>query len=302
MFHVEHNQISSPENCLICDNKAFTTVINVKDYFLTGEEFAIYKCSECGLLITRPMPELSKLGSYYASENYISHSDEQKDLLSKVYHFVRNYTHKRKYKLLKKYSSGNSVLDIGCATGEFLHYCASQGMKTTGVEPNDKARLVAQSRFKLEVATEPEIESLETESFDLITMWHVLEHVPDLNHRMQDIYRLLKKDGFAFIALPNHASYDASFYYRFWAAWDVPRHLYHFDRKSLYALATKHGFEVVSALPMLFDSYYVSLLSEKYMKGKQSYFKAFLRGFVSNSKARTGTGEYSSLIYVLRKI
>lgn len=299
---MEHNQISSPENCLICDNKAFTTVINVKDYFLTGEEFAIYKCSECGLLITRPMPELSKLGSYYASENYISHSDEQKDLLSKVYHFVRNYTHKRKYKLLKKYSSGNSVLDIGCATGEFLHYCASQGMKTTGVEPNDKARLIAQSRFKLEVATEPEIGSLETESFDLITMWHVLEHVPDLNHRMQDIYRLLRKDGFAFIALPNHASYDASFYYRFWAAWDVPRHLYHFDRKSLSALATKHGFEVVSALPMLFDSYYVSLLSEKYMKGKQSYFKAFLRGFVSNSKARTGTGEYSSLIYVLRKI
>ncbi|MHC1777407.1 MAG: class I SAM-dependent methyltransferase [Lentimicrobium sp.] len=299
---MEHNQISAPENCLICDNKAFTTVLNVKDYFLTGEEFAIYKCSECGLLITRPMPELAKLGAYYASEKYLSHSNEQKDLLSKVYHFVRNYTHKRKYKLLKKHSSGNSVLDIGCATGEFLHYCSSHGMQTTGVEPNDKARFIAQSRLRLEVATEPEIDGLESDSFDFITMWHVLEHVPDLNRRMKDIYRLLKDDGFAFIALPNHASYDASHYYRFWAAWDVPRHLFHFDRKSLTALASKHGFKVVSALPMLFDSYYVSLLSEKYMKGKSSYVKAFLRGFISNSKARTGTGEYSSLIYVLRKI
>jgi 2-polyprenyl-3-methyl-5-hydroxy-6-metoxy-1,4-benzoquinol methylase len=275
--------------------------MNVKDYFLSGEEFAIYKCSHCGLMITRPMPEFSKLGSYYASENYISHSSASTDAISKIYHFVRNYTHKKKYKLLKKYSSGKTVLDIGCATGEFLRYCSSQGMQALGIEPNEKARKIAESRYNLEVADEPEISSLESGSIDMITMWHVLEHVPDINQRMADIFRLLKNDGVAFIALPNHASYDAAFYYRYWAAWDVPRHLFHFSRKSLPVLAAKHGFHVVDILPMPFDAYYVSLLSEKYLTGKSSYFKAILRGFISNQKARAGSGEYSSLIYVIKK-
>ncbi len=275
--------------------------MNVKDYFLSGEEFAIYKCSQCGLLITRPMPEVSKLGRYYASENYISHSSKSTDAISKVYHFVRNYTHKQKYKLLKKYSSGKSVLDIGCATGEFLNYCSTQGMTTLGIEPNEKARKIAESAYKLEVIDEPGIDTLASGSFDMITMWHVLEHVPDINQRVSDIFRLLNNDGVAFIALPNHASYDAAYYYRYWAAWDVPRHLFHFDRKSLPALANKHGFRVAAILPMRFDAYYVSLLSEKYMTGESSYVKAFLRGFLSNYKARSRSGEYSSLIYILKK-
>ncbi len=299
---MEHSQISAPESCLICDNKVFTTVLNVKDYFLSGDEFSIYKCSGCGLLITRPMPELSKLGDYYASENYISHSSESTDAISRVYHLVRNYTHKKKFNLLKKYSHGNAVLDIGCATGEFLKYCSSHGMKTLGIEPNEKARNIAESRYKLEVIEEAQIELLESESFDMITMWHVLEHVPDINQRMADIFHLLKNDGVVFIALPNHVSHDAAYYYRYWAAWDVPRHLYHFSRKSLPALASKHGFSVAAILPMPFDAYYVSLLSEKYMTGKQSYFKSFIQGYISNSKARSGTREYSSLIYVLKKM
>jgi 2-polyprenyl-3-methyl-5-hydroxy-6-metoxy-1,4-benzoquinol methylase len=247
------------------------------------------------------MPELSKLGDYYASENYISHSSASTDVVSKIYHFVRNYTHKQKYKLLQKYSSGKTILDIGCATGEFLKYCSSQGMKTLGIEPNEKARKIAETRYKLEVSDEPDIRNFESGSMDMVTMWHVLEHVPDINQRMADIFRLLKIDGVAFIALPNHASYDAAYYYRYWAAWDVPRHLFHFSRKSLPALAAKHEFRVVDILPMPFDAYYVSLLSEKYMTGKSSYFNAILRGFISNQKARSGSGEYSSLIYVLKK-
>jgi len=302
LFHVEHTQISAPENCLLCDNKAFTTVTNLKDYFLTGEEFAIYKCSNCGLLVTRPAPELSNLGKYYASENYISHSGKKKDAFSIAYRLIRNYTHSRKYSLIRRFSKGTSVLDIGCATGEFLGFCARRGMSTLGIEPNEKARNIAETIHKLDVRDEPAISSLERESFDAITMWHVLEHVPDINNRMQDISRLLKHNGLAFIALPNHASHDAQYYQRYWAAWDVPRHLFHFDRKSFSMLAAKHGFEVVSIRPMRFDAFYVSLLSEKYVSGKSSFIKAIKRGLVSNFKARKGSGEYSSLIYIIKKV
>jgi len=298
---VEHTQISAPENCLLCDNKAFTTVTNLKDYFLTGEEFAIYKCSNCGLLVTRPAPELSNLGKYYASEDYISHSDNKKDAFSIAYRLVRNYTHSRKYSLIRSLNKGQSVLDIGCATGEFLNFCSNKGMSTLGIEPNEKARNIAVSIHNLDVRDEPAIGSLDSDSFDMITMWHVLEHVPDINKRMQDIFRLLKSNGMAFIALPNHASHDAQYYQRYWAAWDVPRHLFHFDQKAFTLLAVKHGFELVSIRPMLFDAFYVSLLSEKYVSGKSSYVKAIERGLISNFKAMKRNREYSSLIYVIKK-
>ncbi|NTW23809.1 MAG: class I SAM-dependent methyltransferase [Lentimicrobium sp.] len=299
---MEHLQISAPEHCLLCDNKAFTTVTNLKDYFLSGEEFAIYKCTNCGLLVTRPMPELSSLGKYYASENYISHSDNKKDAFSIAYRLIRNYTHGRKYKLIRSFNPVKSVLDIGCATGEFLNFCAKKGLQTMGIEPNEKARNIAETTYKLDIKDEHEIDSLDNESFDVITMWHVLEHVPDINKRMSDIFRLLKDKGLAYIALPNHASHDAQYYNRYWAAWDVPRHLFHFDQKAFSLLATKHGFEIVSIRPMLFDAFYVSLLSEKYMSGKSSYPKAIRRGLISNMKARSGTKDYSSLIYIIKKI
>jgi 2-polyprenyl-3-methyl-5-hydroxy-6-metoxy-1,4-benzoquinol methylase len=298
---VEHSSNSLQKNCLLCDSESLTFILDLKDYFLSGENFKIYKCEKCGLLITRPLPDLSRLSDYYASAKYISHSDKQTDIFGKVYHQVRKYTHRRKYRLIKSFSSGKDILDIGCATGEFIKYCADKGMITLGIEPNEKARKFAINEYGLRVGEESELAIHKTASFDVITMWHVLEHVPDINQRMADIFRLLRNDGTAFIALPNHASYDAAYYKEYWAAWDVPRHLYHFDRQSFRKLAEKHGFELISILPMRFDAYYVSLLSEKYKRGKSSFLNAVINGFTSNYKAWSGNKEYSSLIYVIKK-
>ena len=299
---MEHISIASSSKCLLCDNKGLKSTGIYTDHFLSGEQFTILKCEECELLMTHPMPELSKLSGYYASENYISHSNKRSDLFGMVYQMVRRFTHGRKYKLLTRFSSGQTILDIGCATGEFLKFCAAKGMTPTGIEPSEKARKIAESIHNLKVGDEHAIKELQSSSFDIITMWHVLEHVPDMNMRMGDIHRLLKDNGVAFIALPNHASHDAAYYKAFWAAWDVPRHLYHFNRKSFQSLATKHGFRVISIQPMVFDSYYVSLLSEKYKNGKSSLLKAAIRGFISNYKARFGNKEYSSLIYIIKKV
>ena len=299
---MEHTSIPAPSNCLLCDNKGLKSEGTYTDHFLSGEQFSILRCEKCELRITHPMPELSKLSGYYASENYISHSNKRSDLFGMVYQMVRRFTHGRKYKLLTRFSSGLTILDIGCATGEFLNFCATKGMIPTGIEPSDKARNFAESEYNLKVGDEQAIKGLQSSYFDAITMWHVLEHVPDINMRMEDIHRLLKDDGVAFIALPNHASHDAAFYNTYWAAWDVPRHLYHFNRKSFQSLATKHGFRIISIQPMVFDSYYVSLLSEKYKNGKSSIVKAAIRGFISNYKARFGSKEYSSLIYIIKKV
>ena len=298
---MEHISITPPEICLLCDNKAFTKSVELSDYFLTGEDFALYQCDACGLIHTRPFPAPSDLHRYYASEKYISHSGEKKSLLGKVYLSVRKYTHSKKFKLINRFTKGNSILDIGCATGEFLKYCEDKGMTVSGIEPNPKARNFAVSQYRLAVSDEPEIGRMKTGSFDVITMWHVLEHVPDLNHRMKELNRLLKDNGTAFIALPNHLSFDARHYGKHWAAWDVPRHLFHFNRKSFTRLAEKHGFEIAGVLPMKFDAYYVSLLSEKYRNGKSSVLNALRIGFISNLQALLTRKEYSSLIFIIKK-
>lgn len=302
MFHVEQNLKNQPSHCLVCDNKEFTKLFDLKDYFLSQESFSVYQCNHCGLGTTHPSPEPENLGRYYETNDYISHSGESRDLFSKVYQLVRKYTHARKYQLLRKYSSAGTLLDIGCATGEFLAYCSSKQMQVKGIEPSEKARNIAVNRYHLEVFPEAQIDQFEAESFGIITMWHVLEHVPDINLRMKDISRLLSNDGVAMIALPNYLSKDARHYKQYWAAWDVPRHLHHFNRKSFGKLANNHGFKVIGVLPMYFDSFYVSMLSEKYKSGNTSLIRAFFQGLRSNLSAVSGQHEFSSLIYIIKKI
>ena len=296
---MEHSiQIS---DCQGCGSNSLVPYLELKDYFLTGESFSILECRQCGLLITNPQPLPENLSKYYQSSNYISHSNKSSDVLSKIYQRVRKHTLGKKVKIIKRFTNGKDVLDIGCATGEFLDRCKQSGYTVTGVEPDEGARKFAQNTYGLKVLTLEEIDQVSAGSFDVITQWHVLEHVSALNERFQLMHKLLRKDGICIIAVPNPASADAAHYKKFWAAWDVPRHLFHFRRESLKALAQKHRFEVIYILPMKFDSYYVSILSEKHMTGSSNYASAFFQGLKSNLKAETGNKEYSSLIYILKK-
>lgn len=276
------------------------THITLKDYSVSGEEFQLQYNEDLQMLETFPMPSLSKLPEYYKSEDYISHTDTKRNLFEKAYHVVRSISLKRKLKLINSFASEEkTLLDIGCGTGDFLQFVKQHDWKVSGVEPNEDARKIANSKTNNVVFDIDKLSQFKPESFDVITLWHVLEHLPNLELQISTFKKLLKPNGTLIIAVPNYRSYDAQYYKNFWAAYDVPRHLWHFSKTSISKLVGREMMEVVKIFPMPFDAYYVSLLSEKYKTGKMNYIKAFFIGFKSNRKARRG-GEYSSLIYAIK--
>ncbi|HTL82123.1 MAG TPA: class I SAM-dependent methyltransferase [Bacteroidia bacterium] len=292
------NRYSNIDSCPICESKDQTSALTCKDYTVSKDDFNIVQCRACGFAFTNPRPVLEELGAYYESDEYISHSNTKKGLVSSLYQRVRRRTLQRKLSLINALSPKGSLLDIGCGTGEFLNTMKQAGWNTTGIEPSASARRMGIENYKLDVREEPDLDKFQQHSFDVITMWHVMEHVPFLNERVAQLKRLLKQDGLLIVAVPNRTSHDADYYKEFWAAYDVPRHLWHFRPEDMRALMQKGGFEVKEIKPMKYDSYYVSLLSEKYKTGKSRLFSAFWRGWISNRKA--GTEKWSSLIYIIR--
>lgn len=277
-------------------HKGLKPFLNCIDYTVSNESYEVMINKEYEMLVTSPVPV--DIENYYKSEDYISHTDSKKSLFDKVYQIVRNYTLNKKLKLLNSFKTEEkTVLDIGAGTGDFLLTCKNSNWKVTGIEPSLDARNIAS---KKDIKLFNELSEVENQKFDVITMWHVLEHVPSLKVYISQIKKLLKPKGVLVVAVPNYKSYDANYYKEFWAAYDVPRHLWHFSKNSISKLFKKEKMNVVKVLPMKFDAYYVSLLSEKYKTGKMNPIKAFFTGFISNWKARS-TKEYSSLIYILKK-
>ncbi|MCT4628583.1 class I SAM-dependent methyltransferase [Winogradskyella sp.] len=276
------------------------TYLTVKDHSVSGEDFQLLYSEVLDMLETFPQPKAENLSEYYKSEDYISHTDTKRNLLEKVYHIVRTISLKRKLKLINSFQSeSKTLLDIGCGTGDFLATAQNDNWKITGIEPNKNARQIANSKTSNSVFEIEYLETLEENSFDVITLWHVLEHLPELELHIKLLKHLLKPNGTLVIAVPNFKSYDAKHYKNFWAAYDVPRHLWHFSKTSIAELFKKENIKLITTLPMVFDAYYVSLLSEKYKSGWMNPFKAFWVGMRSNLKAKRSK-EYSSHIYVLK--
>ncbi|WP_241910502.1 class I SAM-dependent methyltransferase [Pseudotamlana carrageenivorans] len=274
--------------------------LKVIDHSVSGEEFTLIKNSEFGFLETTPKPDPDKLPHYYESKDYISHTDSRRNLVEILYHMVRGKALKSKVKLINEYATdGKILLDIGCGTGDFLKVAKQNGWYGYGIEPNAHAREIANKKTNHGVFDTDELLKFKQHRFDVITLWHVLEHLPDLENQIEIYKKLLKPTGTLIIAVPNHKSYDAIYYQEFWAAYDAPRHLWHFCKTSMSALLTKHNLKVVDVLPMKFDAYYVSLLSEKYKKASFKLIRAFMTGFKSNLKAKRSK-EASSLIFVVK--
>lgn len=289
-------------NCPICEGKTFNSVMNCVDHTVSKDPFSIVECDACRFQFTNPIPLENEIGKYYESEDYVSHSNTKKGIIHKLYQAVRNKTLKDKLALVKEYSAAKSLLDIGSGTGEFLNVCKKASIETKGIEPSENARTAAISNYGLDIETEDALENVPSESKDAVTMWHVLEHVYHLNERIQTIKRVLKTEGTLFVAVPNRSSFDAEFYKENWAAYDLPRHLYHFTPIDIENLCKKHGLKLKKVLPMKFDSFYVSMLSEKYKNGKINYLSAFLNGLKSNNKAAAkNDNTYSSQIYIIQK-
>lgn len=286
--------------CPVCKHNVFSEFLKTKDYFLSGEDFTIVQCEKCGFRFVNPRPYEQDLGKYYESTEYISHHNEKRDLRNSLYSFVRNFTIQNKFNLVRKNSTGNKILDWGCGTGEFLANCQKNGWNVTGFEPNKNAREFAGIKHQIDVKDEKGLAGLGKMEFDVITLWHVLEHIYNLEDAMATITKILKPSGTIIIAVPNSNSWDANQYKKHWAAYDVPRHLYHFTQTTISKLAESNNFTTEKILPMKLDSFYVSLLSEKYLAGHNNYFKAVVNGIRSNYFAANHNLEYSSLIFVCK--
>lgn len=268
------------------------------DHTVSGETFQLVYNKSYDMLVTSPTPKIEDLGKYYESEDYISHTDGKRSLFEKMYQWVKSYALGQKVKLITKLNRGTgTLLDVGSGTGDFLATAKKANWLVEGTEPNNDAKELARKKG---ILLKDNSKEFGDSTFDVITMWHVLEHIPNLKDQIQELKRLLKPNGHIIIAVPNYKSYDAKYYKSFWAAYDVPRHLWHFSRTSIETLFAEENIVLVKTLPMKFDSFYVSLLSEKYKTKKMNFFKAFTIGFWSNIKAGQSK-EFSSHIYVLKK-
>ena len=282
------------------NNQTQNIYVSLKDYSVSGETFELIHNKAFGFLETRPQPSLERLPDYYKSEDYISHTDSKRNLFEKAYHVVKTITLKRKLNIINSCSKNKKMLlDIGCGTGDFLQKAQRNGWNVSGIEPNEQARDIANHKTNNAVFNSDHLFKLEKETFDVITLWHVLEHLPKLQDHINIFKKLLKPNGTLIIAVPNYKSYDAKVYKNYWAAFDVPRHLWHFSKESINKLMALEKMKVVKTLPMLFDAFYVCLLSEKYKTGTMNPIKAFWVAGLSNFKAFK-TKEFSSIIYIIK--
>lgn len=295
MIHYTH--------CPVCNHDNIHPQLTAEDFTVSHECFSIWHCNNCTARFTQDAPAQHAIGPYYQSDAYISHSDTKKGMVNTLYHTVRKITLTGKRKLINTQTSrlGGNILDIGCGTGAFLNEMKQNGWNITGLEPDATAREKAKTLYGITPQESHRLFDLVLQTYDAITMWHVLEHVHELQAYIQQVEKLLAPGGKLFIAVPNYTSYDAAVYKEFWAAYDVPRHLYHFSPKSIDALLINYNLQLKKIRPMWFDSFYVSLLSEQYKNGKRNIFKAFWNGFVSNFKAMAHKHKCSSVIYIIER-
>ena len=291
------------KECPVCTSENIRLLFRVTDHFLSREEFPLYQCQTCHFQFTQDYPDESLIGKYYESEEYISHSDTSASFSDKLYRFARNLMLRKKKNLVRDTTalSGGRLLDIGSGTGYFANAMKEAGWQVKGIEISMKARDYSISQFGLDVINPAQISSFESESFDCITLWHVLEHFHDPFSYASEIMRLLKHEGVCIIALPNSGSFDAKHYGKSWAAYDVPRHLWHFDPQTFRLFTEKAGFEIKKIRNLPLDVFYISFLSERYKGSVVPFMSGIIKGAWFSAKTLFRKEMSSSLIYILRK-
>ena len=297
------SELITYSQCPSCESASIYPAVSAKDYTVTQEMFEIWHCDDCTLRFTQNVPGASAIGRYYQSTNYISHSDTEKGLINRLYHLVRNHTLTGKKKLVEKVTGKETgtLLDVGAGTGAFVNTMKLAGWNVTGLEPDETARQNANKKHGLSLQSPEHLSNLEASQFDAITLWHVLEHIHDLHEYLEQFKKIIKPGGRLIIAVPNYTSYDAKVYKEYWAAYDVPRHLYHFSPKSMEQLGQAKGFMLEDIKPMWFDSFYVAMLSEQYRNESGNLIGAVWNGLLSNLKTMFNKKRGSSVIYIFSK-
>lgn len=288
-------------SCPVCASENLNTILLGKDFSVSKEEYSVLECKDCAFAFTQNAPDKTTIGKYYKSDDYVSHSDTNKGLFFKAYHIVRSIMLGKKAKLVEK-STGlktGKILDVGCGTGYFPNKLQSKGWDVVGIEQDESTRDYAKEKFSIDVRDTNAFDGFEKNTFDVITLWHVLEHIHDLKASVERYNKLLKPNGVLIVAVPNYQCFEATVYGKYWAGWDIPIHLWHFSINAMRTLMRKGDFEVSAIQTMPFDPFYISLLSEKYRKGNA------LRGLIIGTMAMLAgilkKSKSSSLIYVMKK-
>lgn len=290
-------------SCPLCKGSRIAKRFTCKDHFATNEEFEVHECRDCGFVFTQGIPDEKEIGRYYESQTYISHSNTKKGLLNKVYHCVRAIMLRKKVNLIERLTllKNGSILDYGAGTGYFARAMEKTGWDVTAIEKSPHARELAQKEFGFRMFPEEHLKQIEGKELDVVTLWHVMEHIQELDTFWDELYRILDDTGIAVIAVPNCKSYDAMHYKENWAAYDVPRHLWHFTPGTIMRWGEKHNFILEREYTMPFDGFYISMLSERY-KGSGvpgiRGFRTALKGWFAQWTRRDAS---SSIIYVFRK-
>jgi ubiquinone/menaquinone biosynthesis C-methylase UbiE len=289
--------------CPLCSSEKTGLQFKCNDHFISGKDFALFKCSACDFLFTQDYPEETEIGRFYESDKYISHSNTSEGISNKIYRIVRSIMLNKKKELIKKITGlkNGVILDIGSGTGHFAATMKKAGWLAEGIEINEKVRNFSRSHFGLEIYPPDKIPAFEANSFDCITLWHVLEHFHDPFKYISEIYRILKPGAVCVIALPNSSSFDAAYYNRFWAAWDVPRHLWHFNPDTFSIFSGKSGFLLINLRVLPLDVFYISYLSEKYKGSALPFLKGISKAVIFAFLSVFNKRRSSSVIYILRK-
>ena len=289
------------KHCFLCENINLNKIFSAIDYIATKEKFDILECPKCEIRITSPLPKKNQLKKYYESKNYRPHKKKTYSIIDLLYNIIRKYMFFKKRKLIEKHShlKKGKILDIGCGTGEFASFMKNSGWDVVCVDSSNEARSIAMQRFNLKVLNIDQFFDLKNIRFDVITMWHTLEHVDKPIEYINKVNKILNDDGKFIFAVPNYESFDSKFFGKYWAANDVPRHLYHYSKKSVKKILKKSNLLVSNIIGLPFDAYYVSYLSSRYKK--TSLLNSLLVGFISNFKAKYTNNMYSSLIYIGKK-
>lgn len=289
--------------CPLCSSPEIVHFLSCVDNLATKETFEISRCGRCGFTFTQDYPGESEAGRYYESEDYISHSDSKQGITNKAYQVVRKVMLRSKMKLIRRMTglSSGKVLDIGSGTGHFLNTMKRSGWEIEGIELSEKAREYSARQFNINTIPPDRIESLNEMSFDCITLWHVMEHFHEPFKYMSEISRLLKTEGTCFIALPNSNSFDSCHYGKNWAAYDVPRHLWHFDNSTFSRFADMSKLSIIKQVPLPFDVFYISILSEKYKGSRLPFMSGIFKGVIFSILSFFNRSRSSSVVYVLKK-
>lgn len=303
MFHVKQKLFYSKielTNCPLCSSDYHIMRFSTQDYFFTNEQFFIFECNDCGHIFTNPQPNESDLGLFYNTDQYLSHKEYPETLVEKLYAFIRRINLNTKYRQATNELNLGNVLDYGCGRGDFLRLAKEKGWNTFGVEIDADARRYANERNGVNVFSPSEESQIREGQMNLVAMFHVLEHIADLHSALAKYNRWLTNDGRLVLALPNPQSFDANYYGKYWAGWDVPRHLHHFSKQSLIHLISQHGFRIQKIYPMYWDAFFVSMMSEQYKTSNWTFLRAGIIGAISNLAALRSK-QYSSLLYVCTK-